>query len=156
MNWKVIVASVLGIITTFIIVVGVESINKTLYPAVFEQIPKDLSESKAFISQIPVLAFIVIALAHFLGLLMGGFLSFIVYKKDKTAFLIVAGTFSVMTLINLFIIPHPMWFVIVDLAAIVFAIVLLLIRLKWGTVSSQTSSKSDINQTEKLKGENEI
>lgn len=131
MNWKVIVASVLGIITTFIIVVGVESINKSLYPEVFDHFPKSYGEQKDFVTKIPVLAFVVIALAHFLGLLMGGFLSFIIYKKDKTAFLIVAGTFTVLTLINLFILPHPSWFIVIDLAGIVFAIVLLLIRLKW-------------------------
>lgn len=155
MNWKVIVASVLGIITTFIIVVGVESINKTLYPDFFERIPKDLSESKLFIAKMPILAFVIIALAHFLGLLMGGFLSFIVYKKDKTAFLIVAGTFTLMTIINLVIISHPMWFVIVDLAAIIFAIILLLIRLKWDS-KVVPSTVIEKNQTENLANDNTI
>lgn len=110
-----VVGVVLGLIAGFVVVGVVEGASSFVYgsPQGF-----DFSDTKAlreFVGNLPVGAFFFIIAAHVLGSFTAAMTcSAIVRTRWLTCSLIVGSVLLVAGVANLVMIPHPLWFSIVD------------------------------------------
>ena len=116
---KKIAAAVIGIVVAGGIVFAVESLGHTVYPLPADLDMNDPVEFGNYVESLPIGAFIFVAGAWVLGTLGGGLLAcFIAGDKPRVYSSIVGGFILVATIVNLIMIPHPLWFSISSLIAI--------------------------------------
>jgi hypothetical protein len=96
-----------GIIVIFIS----EKLGHIIYPLPANIDPKNMEQLKELMATVPPMYLILVLIGAFLGSFVGGLISTIIVKtKDKTPALIVGLVLTVLGLINILFIPHPMWF----------------------------------------------
>ena len=121
-------AALLGLVVGFLVVMGIELLGHFLFPVPFQATMENIEE---YMSQIPVGSLLMVNLAHFLG---GAFAIITVLKlsNKKLPAYIIAVVFFAATVFNLFVITHPVWFTIADVAAVILGLVLAfkLVKLK--------------------------
>ena len=101
-----------GIAVIFLI----ESLGHILYPMPEGIDPNNVEEIKKLMANVPAGALIIVLCAAFLGGLAGGFVAgkFDAENSKKHA-LIVGGILTLLGILNLIVIPHPIWFIIIDI-----------------------------------------
>lgn len=124
---KLFYATFAGVIAAFISMMFLEGLGHSLFPIPFEVDPKNLDAIADKLHLIPVQMYISVVFAHGIGLFIGLLIAKLIDKASKISLYIIAGFFLVGTVVNLFMIPHPIWFAIADLG-IVFLVGLLMIR----------------------------
>ncbi len=111
-----IIAIIVGIAAAGVAVYFVESINYSLFPLPQDLDANNMDEMKAYVEELPVLAFAFVLLAHFFGPLVGGLTSAKIAASHQMKVALFVGSFVLlMGLINLVMIPHPIWFMVLDL-----------------------------------------
>lgn len=108
-----IIAVLCGLIVATIDIFFIQYISHILYPLPEGFDFENIEAAKAFISNMPIGAFLFILLAYASGSFIGGFVSALIVKEKKipTA-LIMATILFILGLMNLIMIPHPVWFAI--------------------------------------------
>lgn len=124
---KLFYATFAGVIAAFISMMFLEGLGHSLFPIPFEVDPKNLDAIADKLHLIPVQMYISVVFAHGIGLLIGLLIAKLIDKASKISLYIIAGFFLVGTVVNLFMIPHPIWFAIADLGIVVL-VGLLMIR----------------------------
>lgn len=104
-----------GLIAGGVTVALIESLSSFLHPLPENFDPKDIEQMKAFVGSLPATAFIIVLLAHLLGSLIAGFVASLVVKEAWTIGAIILGVFFTCAgVANLVMIPHPVWFAVID------------------------------------------
>lgn len=100
-----------GIAVIFLI----ESLGHILYPMPEGIDPNNVEDIKKLMANVPIGALFIVLCAAFLGGMAGGFVAgkFDTDNAKKHA-LIVGGILTLLGILNLVVIPHPIWFMIVD------------------------------------------
>ncbi len=107
---------IVGLVAGFLAVSLIESLSSLIYPP-----PADLdfgnSEAvRAFISDLPIPAFLIVLAAHAGGALIGGFVcAAMVRERWPAGSLMVGSVLLIGGAVILLRIPHPIWFSIADL-----------------------------------------
>lgn len=105
-----IVAVVVGVVTASITVFAVESISNTLYPMPSGLDPTVPEQLRAHVGSLPMLAFVIVLSAWTLGTFVGGLLAArIAGRAPLRHAAIVAGFILAATIMNLVMLPHPVW-----------------------------------------------
>jgi MFS family permease len=104
----------LGIMVANVLIFGVQSIGHKIYPPGIDLSQASPEKIEAYIAGMPIGAMLMVWLAYAVGSIIGGFT---VGKLGKQSFGIqgsywVGGILTVLGLVNLVIIPHPMWFAV--------------------------------------------
>ncbi len=116
---KKIAAAVLGIIVAGLIVAAIEALGHTVYPIPPDIDFKDPIQFGNYVQSLPVGAFLFVAGGWTSGTLGGGLLACFITKEKPFVYSgIVGGFILVATVVNLIMIPHPLWFSINALIAI--------------------------------------
>lgn len=114
-----IAAAVLGIVAAGLIVAAIEAIGHSVYPIPPDIDFRDPIQFGNYVEGLPIGAFLFVAGGWTLGTLGGGLLAcFIARERPFVYSVIVGGFILVATIVNLIMIPHPMWFSISALIAI--------------------------------------
>ncbi|MFQ5547667.1 MAG: hypothetical protein ACE5FV_05210 [Woeseia sp.] len=106
-----IAAAALGIITAGLIVWIVEALGHAVYP-----VPPDLDMSapeqfRDYIAALPPGAFLFVLAAWLLGTLGGGMLACFIAGEKPFVYATIVGAFILIaTVVNLVMLPHPLWF----------------------------------------------
>lgn len=104
-----------GFVSASIVMVIIETIGHQLYPP-----PANINDPevmKAFVANMPLWAFLFIILAYFVGSIVGGLVTSLIAKENQfMATMILGAILTVLGIINLLMIAHPIWFTIVCLA----------------------------------------
>ncbi len=109
------VAVIIGLTVAGAIVWTIEMANHNLHPLPPGLDLTDMDGMKEHMKTLPALAFIVVILAHLLGAIGGAWVASIVAQSNERKISIGIGVFLlIMGVINLFMIPHPTWFMIAD------------------------------------------
>lgn len=125
---KLFYATFAGVIAAFISMMFLEGLGHSFFPIPFEVDPENLDAIADKLHLIPVQMYISVVLAHGIGLLIGLLIAKSIDKASKISLYIIAGFFLVGTVVNLFMIPHPVWFAFADLGIVVL-VGLLMIRI---------------------------
>lgn len=114
-----ILAVVAGVILAGIVVYAVEAIGHQVYPPPAGLDMKNMEAMKNYVATLPMGALLFVLLAYVLGSFAGGWLAAKIARSSQIHVpLTVGGVQLFFGLINLLMIPHPLWFAIA--AVIVF------------------------------------
>jgi hypothetical protein len=103
-----------GLLSGFIVIALVESLAHFFYPPPDEAFATH-EELKAFVLQLPLGAKLLVLAAWAAGSFAGGTVAAMVLKSSNaSASLITGGILMVSGIMNLLVVPHPMWFWIVS------------------------------------------
>ncbi len=104
-----------GLISASVVMILIEMLGHQLYPP-----PANINDPeimKAFMANMPLWAFVFILVAYFLGSIAGGLVTSLIAKEKQFQLLIILGAIlTVLGILNLLMITHPIWFMIASLA----------------------------------------
>ena len=111
-----IVGVIIGVFVAGIIIWSIQSINLRLYPIPVGLDTTDMEAMEEFSKSLPAGAFITVLLSHLLGALGGAWVGCIVADRYFLKIsMIIAAFLLVMGIINLLMLPHPVWFMVADI-----------------------------------------
>ena len=114
-----ILAVVLGIVTAFVLVAVIEAVGHMIYPPPPDLDPTDREALRDYVEGLPPGAFAFVLAAWGLATLMGGVLACVIAKEKPLRYATIVGAVVLAaTLLNLFLIPHPLWFSIAGVGLI--------------------------------------
>ncbi|MDJ0710832.1 MAG: hypothetical protein QNJ14_10595 [Woeseiaceae bacterium] len=113
-------AGVAGVIVAFLLVAVVEKIGHTVYPVPEGLDFADPVAMRDYIAVLPIGALLFVAAAWLIGAAGGTCTACAIGTARPLIFaLVVGGLVFIAASVNLFMIPHPIWFSIVGLIGIV-------------------------------------
>ena len=113
---KKIMALVGGVVVGFIMVIVFEYINHLIFPPPADMDPMDIESVKAFMKEIPVGALIGIWFGWMISAFIAGFVSGKIDKINwKNNGYIIATVLLVASIVNMYLIPHPIWMVVITI-----------------------------------------
>lgn len=93
----------------------IESVSHLLYPMPDGIDPNNPEMLKEMMSHIPVGALLLVLLAGLLGGFAGGIVAGLFDRENaKKRALVVGAVLTLLGILNLFMIPHPLWFIVVN------------------------------------------
>jgi hypothetical protein len=112
-----ILAVVVGVILANVVIIGVHMISSLIYPLPPDFNRSDHAAMAEMMARMPPMAFLWVALAHFLGTAAGAaFAARVARGSPAVHATIVGGVVLALGVVNLLMLPHPAWFWPVDLA----------------------------------------
>jgi len=112
-------ATLIGIVIAMGIMMGLQMLGHTLFPVPIEINPNDTESIRINMDLIPTASLIMVIVAHSLGQLGGLLTAKLIDTSTKYPIYIIAGFLMLGTVANLASIPHPVWFAIVDVLAMI-------------------------------------
>lgn len=113
---KNILAVILGLVASSFIIFSLEVVKYIIYPSPADLDPNDIEAVKIYTSAAPPVVFILVIIEFALGSLIGGIIAASIAKKNKMAQAItVGGILMGLGAYNLFMIPHPVWTIIISI-----------------------------------------
>jgi hypothetical protein len=114
------VAFFIGITIAVVSFSLVETLNAKLYPVPDNIDPHDLNAMKSYVAHLPSAALLILLLGWMLGSFLCGFIVAIVGKSNSRTPAYIAGLFlTTAGIVDLFMIPHPTWFVIIGMTVFI-------------------------------------
>ena len=111
-----VLAVVAGLVAMGATVATVEAISHALYPPPLGLDFQDAAAIHEYIKVLPVGAFLLLLLAHFLGSFVGAVTAVKIARDNRILWPLLIGAISLLAgAANLLMIPHPTWFIIADL-----------------------------------------
>lgn len=103
-------AALCGMLVAGIVISMIEFINSLMYPLPEGVSPQDYEAMREHVKTLPTLAFLVLLLAWTVGAFVGPFVARrLTYKQKIIPGVVVWIFFLVATVVNLFMLPHPIW-----------------------------------------------
>ena len=100
-----------GIVAAFSIIALVQTIGHTIYPTPEGLNVEDTEAFAAYVKSLPIGAFFPVLISYFAGSAGGTFAGgWIAGGSGRGFAAFIGGLVLVLTIVNLFIIPHPLWF----------------------------------------------
>lgn len=110
-----VLALVAGLVAGGVAVFLVESLSSLLHPIPEGLDTRDMEQMKEFVRGLPTSAFAMVLLAHVLGAFCAGLVSsWVAGVKWKGGAIALGLLFTIAGIANLVMIPHPLWFGIID------------------------------------------
>ena len=115
-------AGIAGVLAAFVTVAVVEAASHALLPRGAAPSAADRQAIAAYIAAMPVGAFLGIAFAWALAVLVGTWVAVAIARRRPRLYAgIVGGLIALSAVLNFVLVPHPAWFVAVGLAAVLVA-----------------------------------
>jgi len=115
MKLKTFLATGAGIIIAYATITLMEFIGMKLFPIENKFTPANLAEIKQMIENIPVMALTIVALGHGLAIFLAALTVNKIEPNSIVGYLVVFLLLLFGTISNLYMIPHPLWFVVTDI-----------------------------------------
>jgi len=116
---KNIAAGVAGVVIAMVMVWLVEKVGHAVYPPPPDLDFADADAMRAYVETVPLGALLFVAAAWFIGTLCGTCAACAIGTAKPMIFaMVVGGLMLIATIINLVMIPHPMWFSVLGVVGI--------------------------------------
>ncbi len=113
-------AAIAGLVVAFGVIMGVQMIGHSIWPPPAELDWNDVEVVRTYVSQLPFLALMVPIVSYFLGALGGPLVASTIGTGRPLVFAGVIGlVLLAATIANLIQIPHPVWFSVMAIAAVI-------------------------------------
>ncbi|MBT8265867.1 MAG: hypothetical protein KJP20_04925 [Bacteroidia bacterium] len=119
---KNVIATLAGLMVAAIITFGIESLSSSIFPLPDGADPTNMEWLKNNIDLIPTGAMILVAFAHFIGIVIGMLVAGLISRTSLIPAYIVGVLMLAGTIANLVMIPHPTWFMVVDILGVLVGI----------------------------------
>ncbi len=119
---KNIAAGIAGVVIAMALVWLVEKIGHAVYPPPPDLNFADPDAMRAYIETLPLGALLFVAAAWFIGTLCGTCAACAIGTAKPMIFaMVVGGLMLIATIMNLVMIPHPLWFSVLGIVGIIVA-----------------------------------
>jgi hypothetical protein len=116
-------AVVLGVVIAVILIIAIEALGHAVYPPPDGLDITNKEAMQAYVMGAPIAALLFVMGAWLVATLAGGLLACFIARETPLVYAaIVGGLVLLGTIINLLSIPHPLWFSITSVLAIIAAI----------------------------------
>jgi hypothetical protein len=116
-------AVVIGVVVAVILIILVEMLGHTIYPMPPGLDLENAEALRAYVMTAPIGALLFVMGAWLVATLVGGLLACFIAKESPLVYSAIIGGLVLMgTVINLISIPHPLWFSITSVLAIIATI----------------------------------
>jgi hypothetical protein len=113
---KKVLIIIAGVVSGAVVIYLVEALGHTVFPPPADIDMTDPESIKTMIDNLPIGAFMFVLAAYALGSFIGGLVSMLLSPKPTLWGSLGAGiVLMIFGLMNLVMIPHPVWFVIISL-----------------------------------------
>jgi hypothetical protein len=113
---KNILSVLVGLVASSFIIFALEIAGHIIYPAPADLDLNNMEAIKTFTSAAPPIVFVLVIIAYAIGSLVGGFIAAAIASKNKmTKAITVGGILMGLGAYNLFMIPHPIWTIIISI-----------------------------------------
>lgn len=118
-----ILAVVLGVLAAVIVIIAIEALGHAMYPPPGDLDLTDRQVMEAYVAGLPLGALLFVMAAWIAATFAGGLLACFIAKEMPFVYASIVGMLVLLgTIINLMSIPHPLWFSIVSVSAIIATI----------------------------------
>ena len=118
-----ILAVVFGIVVAVVLIIAIETLGYAVYPVPDGLDLTDPETLQAYVMDAPIAALLFVLGAWLVATLVGGLLACFIAKEFPLVYsAIIGGLVLLGTIINLMSIPHPTWFSITAISAIIATI----------------------------------
>jgi hypothetical protein len=118
-----ILAVVLGIVAAVIIIIAIEALGHAIYPPPGDLDITNREAMEAYVAGLPLAALLFVMVAWIAATFAGGLLACFIAKQMPLIYASIVGVLVLLgTIINLMSIPHPLWFSIISVLAIIATI----------------------------------
>lgn len=115
-------AGIVGVVVAMALVWLVQLVGHTVYSPPADMDINDLAAMTAYIETLPIGAFLFVIGSYFIGTFGGTFLACRIAGSQPMLFAgLVGGLMFIATAMNVAMIPHPTWFVVAAIVAIIVA-----------------------------------
>ena len=115
-----IVAVVLGVVVAVVLIIAIEALGHSVYPPPANMDITDTESMRTIIMGLPIGALLFVLAAWLVATLVGGLLACFIARETPLVYsAIVGGLVLLGTIINLVSIPHPLWFSVTSVLAII-------------------------------------
>jgi len=128
-----IIAIVVGLVVGMVVITLMEGLSHKVFDIANSPNPKDKASFKTYVDGLSMGAQLSIPIAYLLGAVGAARISLLIAKASHVPSFICGAILTVLTAINVFFIPHPLWLSLLSLAA---PIVGTLIGIKIGKTNS--------------------
>lgn len=111
-----------GMVTAGIAIIGFEMIAHGFHPFPPGMNPEDPAVMTKYLATVPVSAMLMVIAGHFTGALFGNIVALLIARQKRLPAIIFSILMVIATVANLFMLPHPVWFMIADVAGVILAI----------------------------------
>lgn len=113
------IAFLAGLATTFLLIIGIESLGHAIYPVQPGIDFSDPDAMQAYVSTLPIPALLFPLAAYFIATFVGILVAAAIGTLRGIVFAAVIGLFVLAgTISNLLVIPHPLWFAVLAVLGI--------------------------------------
>ena len=113
-------AVVLGVIVAVVFIIAIEALGHSVYPVPEGLDITDTEAMQAYVTGLPIGAFLFVMGAWLVATLAGGLLACLIARETPLVYSAVVGGLVLLgTIINLMSVPHPSWFSITSVLAII-------------------------------------
>lgn len=117
-----ILAVICGFVTFFLLILAVQKVGHVVYPPPADINFGNAEQARAYVKTLPVGAILFVGLSYVAGAFGGSVVASAVGTLKPLYFgVTIGGVVLAFTLMNFFIIPHPLWFMLAGPIAIVLA-----------------------------------
>lgn len=114
------IAFFIGITVAVISFSLVEKLDAKLYPIPDNIDPNDLNAMKSYVAHLPNTALMILLSGWIIGSFICGFVVALINKSPNRTPAYIAGLFlTTAGIVDLFMIPHPTWFVVIGMAVFI-------------------------------------
>jgi hypothetical protein len=115
-----IAAVVIGAVVAIVLVIVVEKSSHAFYPPPVDLQMTDKEALKAYFGSVPTGALLFVGAAWVIGTFGGGMIATLIARASPSInCVIIGGLVLTGTVLNLVSLPHPTWFVVVSIVAII-------------------------------------
>lgn len=112
-------AGIAGVVVAMLSVWLVQKIGHAVYPVPVGMDPKDIEAMKAYVAELPIGALLFVIASYFIGTTAGTCAACAIGTMLPRIYAILIGCLMlVATTMNVMMIPHPTWFIVVAVIAI--------------------------------------
>lgn len=113
-------AVVLGVVAAVIVIIAIEALGHVIYPPPENLDVASRETMEAYIESLPIVAQLFVMIAWVAATLVGGLLACFIARQSPLIYASIVGVLVLVgTVINLVAIPHPPWFSMSSVAAII-------------------------------------
>ena len=113
-------AVVLGVIVAVVFIIAIEALGHSVYPVPEGLDITDTEAMQAYVTGLPIGALLFVMGAWLVATLAGGLLACFIARETPLVYSAVVGGLVLLgTIINLMSVPHPSWFSITSVLAII-------------------------------------
>ncbi len=118
-----ILAVVFGIVVAVVLIIAIEALGHAVYPVPDGLDLTDPEALQTYVMDAPIAALLFVLGAWLVATLVGGLLACFIAKESPLVYsAIIGGLVLLGTILNLMSIPHPTWFSITAISAIIATI----------------------------------